>query len=116
MTAPKDLIRPKGLVAPVLLLLLREAPGHGYDLARRMAQEGFCYSSAVGPIYRRLSALEKSGLVRSALELSADAGPRRRIYELTAEGAHALDCDMNAVRSLSCYVQHIVGRYERGRS
>lgn len=115
-TASKDLTRPKQLAAPVLLLLLQESPSHGYDLGRRMAAEGFCYSTTVGPIYRHLSSLEKAGFIRSALEMSADVGPRRRVYELTPEGKCALDREMEAVASLSSYVQDMVRRYQGNRS
>lgn len=110
-----DLSRPKQLAAPVLLLLLQESPSHGYDLGRRMAAEGFCYSTTIGPIYRQLASLEKSGLIRSALEMSADVGPRRRVYELTPEGRCALARDMEAVASLSWYVQGMVRRYQGRR-
>ena len=33
--------RPRALVAPSLLLLLAEAPGHGYELMERLRPLGF---------------------------------------------------------------------------
>ena len=83
-----DVAHPRALLAPCLLLLLAEAPGHGYELMERLKPLGFDWGGP-GPIYRELRALENSGLVASAWSapragpvprgLRADRrGPRRR--------------------------------------
>ena len=56
--------RPRELLAPSLLLLLAESPGHGYELMERLRPLGFD-GGGPGPIYRELRSLEDSGLVTS---------------------------------------------------
>ena len=71
-----------------LLLLLREAPGHGYDLLERL--RAFGLERDPGGLYRSLRAMEHQGLLRSRWEPSL-IGPDRRRYELTPQGADWLD-------------------------
>lgn len=92
----EDVAHPRALLAPCLLLLLAEAPGHGYELMERLKPLGFDWGGP-GPIYRELRALENSGLVASAWS-APRAGPVPRVYELTADGRGALDrCATNVV-------------------
>jgi len=79
---------PLNFLRPCLLLLLREHPGHGYDLLERLRVLGFGRDDP-GRLYRALRALENEGLVRSAWETS-EAGPDRRTYELTRAGMEQL--------------------------
>lgn len=81
-------VLPNNFLRPCILLLLREAPAHGYDLLERLRPLGFGRDDP-GRLYRALRALESVGLVRSAWEPSS-AGPPRRIYELTRAGAEEL--------------------------
>jgi len=67
---------------------LREQPSHGYELLERLEPLGVDRSDP-GGLYRALRALEGEGLVRSAWEPS-EAGPDRRIYELTRAGMEEL--------------------------
>lgn len=92
---PEDLLtqchdeggQPKNFLRACLLLLLREQPGHGYDLVERLKDFGF--DKDPGGVYRALRALERDGLLHSAWEASP-AGPARRGYELTWEGEQVL--------------------------
>jgi len=79
---------PKNFLRPCVLLLLREQPGHGYDLVERLRPFGFDRDDP-GRLYRLLRTLESEGLVHSAWEPSL-SGPDRRIYELTRPGMEAL--------------------------
>lgn len=79
---------PRNFIRPCLLLLLREQPAHGYDLLERLRTFGFDGSDP-GGLYRALRRLEEDGLVHSAWE-GSDAGPDRRIYELTRAGMEVL--------------------------
>ncbi len=91
-----DVAHPRALLAPCLLLLLAEAPGHGYELMERLKPLGFDWGGP-GPIYRELRALENNGLVASAWS-APRAGPVPRVYELTNDGRKALDrCASNVV-------------------
>lgn len=80
---------PRALISPCLLLLLAEAPGHGYELMERLKPLGFDWGGP-GPIYWELRALESAGMVASAWS-APRAGPVPRVYEITGEGRGALD-------------------------
>jgi len=73
-----------------VLLLLRERPGHGYDLLERLPELTGDERVDVGNLYRLLRTLEEQGLVRSEWD-EALSGPSKRTYELTGEGSSALD-------------------------
>lgn len=72
-----------------LLLLLGEAPGHGYELTERLREWGFSLSGP-GPVYRELRILEEGGLAHSSWS-ETQSGPVPRVYELTPAGRTALD-------------------------
>lgn len=80
--------QPKKFLQPVLLLLLRDSPAHGYDLLERLYEFGL--EREPGGVYRNLRAMEHHGLVASSWEASI-SGPDRRRYELTAAGSLWLD-------------------------
>jgi PadR family transcriptional regulator PadR len=99
---------------PALLLLLREAPAHGYELLDRLPELIPDERIDMGNLYRVLRALEEQGVVRS--EWDADApGPAKRIYELTDEGRELLDGWAEALRSAQGNVAAFLSRYENGR-
>jgi PadR family transcriptional regulator, regulatory protein PadR len=85
---PTEPSLPKNFLRPCLLLLLREQPAHGYELLERLRPLGFPGDDP-GGLYRTLRALEDDGRVRSAWHAS-NAGPDRRIYELTRAGMEEL--------------------------
>jgi len=104
-----DVAHPRALLAPCLLLLLAEAPGHGYELMERLKPLGFDWGGP-GPIYRELRALENTGLVASAWS-APRAGPVPRVYELTTDGRKSLDrCAANVVE-LSGLLNQFLGRH-----
>jgi PadR family transcriptional regulator, regulatory protein PadR len=91
MPVDSDLARvvlPKNFLRPCLLLLLHEAPAHGYELRERLRPLGFNRDDP-GRLYRALRALEGAKLVRSAWQ-SSSGGPDRRTYELTRAGEERL--------------------------
>ncbi len=73
-----------------VLLLLRERPGHGYDLLERLPELTGDERVDVGNLYRLLRTLEEQGLVRSEWDETLP-GPSKRTYQLTGEGSSALD-------------------------
>jgi PadR family transcriptional regulator, regulatory protein PadR len=107
-------------VEPCLLLLLRERPSHGYELAERLRALGFVEGDAAS-VYRTLRAMERDGLAQSAWRSSA-AGPARRTYQLTPDGCAALDavtCELRDTRRtldafLDRYSRHGAGRTAAG--
>jgi PadR family transcriptional regulator, regulatory protein PadR len=81
-----DLLR--GHLDRLLLAVLADAPGHGYELARRLtARSGGELEAPEGSLYPALHRLERGGLVASAW--SEAEGRRRRVYRLTAAGRRA---------------------------
>lgn len=91
MAVDSDIARvvlPKNFLRPCLLLLLHEAPAHGYELRERLRPLGFSRDDP-GRLYRALRALEGAKLVRSSWQSSA-GGPDRRTYELTRAGEERL--------------------------
>jgi poly-beta-hydroxybutyrate-responsive repressor len=79
--------QPKNFLRPCLLLLLKEAPAHGYDLLEKLSAFGFARDP--GGLYRTLRALEHEGLVRSRWQEAN--GRERRTYELSQGGDAWLD-------------------------
>jgi PadR family transcriptional regulator, regulatory protein PadR len=79
-------------ILEVALSMLRLGQGafHGFGLARTIWERGGSRSLAAhGTLYKALSRLEESGLLTSRWEDAAtvEGRPRRRLYELTGEGA-----------------------------
>ncbi|MBI3743696.1 MAG: PadR family transcriptional regulator [Chloroflexi bacterium] len=71
-----------GDVRLVLLGLIAEQPGHGYELMTRLTERlGGAYEPSAGSVYPVLQQLEDEGLVRS----ESDGG--RKVYHATEEGA-----------------------------
>jgi poly-beta-hydroxybutyrate-responsive repressor len=81
--------QPKNFARPCLLLLLSEAPTHGYELIDRMRPFGFEVGDPAS-IYKALRQMERDGIVSSQWELP-NRGPARRVYALTSDGRDLLD-------------------------
>ncbi|MEU4084455.1 helix-turn-helix transcriptional regulator [Streptomyces aureus] len=75
----------RALLTPVLLLLLAERQGHGYELVQRLGAFG-CGDADQAHVYRLLRGMESSGEVTSHWRAS-ESGPARRVYAITQQGA-----------------------------
>jgi PadR family transcriptional regulator PadR len=67
---------------------------HGFGLARSMREQaGSRALTAHGTLYKALGRLEELGLLTSRWEdaAAAEGRPRRRLYELTGEGARVAE-------------------------
>ena len=68
---------------------------HGFGLAQTMREQSGSRSlTAHGTLYKALSRLEEFGLLTSHwedAEAAAERRPRRRLYELTGEGARVAE-------------------------
>ena len=104
-------LEPRNFLQPCLLLLLREQPDHGYDLAVRLRpmHDG---EGDPGSVYRVLRGLERQGLVRSEWNRSS-TGPARRTYYITADGMAGLDDLADGLRTTRAAVQVFLERYAR---
>jgi PadR family transcriptional regulator PadR len=98
---------------PVVLLLLRERPAHGYDLLEQLP-ELTGERVDMGNLYRFLRLLEAEGLVRSDWDDEAP-GPSKRIYELTDEGRALLDQWASALRDGQERIDGFLTRYGERR-
>ena len=99
---------------PALLLLLRERRAHGYDLLDRLPEVTGEARVDVGNLYRVLRSLEQQGLVASEWDESVP-GPAKRVYELTGEGADALDRWAAALAETRDRIDGFLDRYEERR-
>ncbi|HEY2704402.1 MAG TPA: PadR family transcriptional regulator [Candidatus Dormibacteraeota bacterium] len=107
-----EVLRPRNLVQPGLLLLLEEAPGHGYDLQHRL--EALLVWRVDSPtIYRVLNAMEDQGLVSSIWERS-ESGKERRTYVITDAGRGAGEAWMSELANASVLLHGLLRRYELG--
>jgi PadR family transcriptional regulator, regulatory protein PadR len=67
---------------------------HGFGLAQTMReQSGSRALTGHGTLYKALGRLEEFGLLTSRWEdaAAAEGRPRRRLYELTSQGAHVAE-------------------------
>ena len=107
---PAEPTLPRNFLRSCTLLLLLEEPAHGYDLLERLRPLGFLRDDP-GRLYRALRGLEGEGLVGSAWERS-QAGPDRRVYQLTRAGREELHREALALRGTADVLAAFLSRYE----
>lgn len=78
------------LVTAWILLLLDRRATYGYELHRQL--QAHAVTTELGAMYRVLRRLEDEGCAASTWARSI-SGPRRRLYELTAQGR----CELGAL-------------------
>lgn len=105
-----ELAPPRRFVLPAVLLLLSEAPGHGYRLEKDLRGFGF------GPIdrptvYRALAHLQADGLVESAPD-TATTRQARRVYRITPLGERVLRLWMNVIKEERDDLGRVLRRYQ----
>ena len=100
-------------ILEVALSMLRseQATFHGFGLAQIMREQSGSRSlTGHGTLYKALSRLEEFGLLSSRWEedaAAAEGRPRRRLYELTKQGAHV------AEQALADKADQATGRFPR---
>jgi PadR family transcriptional regulator, regulatory protein PadR len=99
-------------ILEVALSMLRseQATFHGFGLAQTMREQtGSRSLTGHGTLYKALSRLEEFGLLTSRWEDAAvaEGRPRRRLYELTRQGAQV------AEKALADNVARAAGRFPR---
>ena len=92
-------------IEPFLLLELLHGSSYGYDLIRKLADDGFRRASAPPVVYKVLRSLEQSGSIRSRWT-TQKSGPARRYYAITEQGRLCL-------RGRLYYLKRHLGRMER---
>ena len=101
---------PRHYLKPCLLLLLAEGPSHGYELLEQVRRMGIG-GAEPGGLYRYLRTMEKEELVSSWWEPS-QAGPARRTYVLTDNGAKALEMSVTSLRDVREILVSLLDRYD----
>jgi len=101
----------RGFIQPNLLLLLLEKPAHGYELMEILSKKNIAGMDP-GNLYRTLRSLEKSQYVRSSWE-TGDAGPSRRIYEITEQGIEYLNAWVERIRGTRSRLANFLEEYEK---
>lgn len=100
------------LLEPVLLILLKEKPRHGYTLLSDLGTMGIntMHPSVVYRILRDLEALE---WIQSDWENDETQGPPRRVYRLTTIGEDALRYWQNELKKTQDLISALITRIER---
>jgi PadR family transcriptional regulator PadR len=92
----------------LLLAVLADAPGHGYELSQRLtARSGGELEAPEGSLYPALHRLERGGMVTSAW--SDGSGRRRRVYRLTAAGRREVARSRAEWQAFSSAVARVLG-------
>ena len=100
---------PRKFVLPALLLLLSEAPGHGYGLEKQMAE--FHLGRIDRPtIYRALARLEADQLIQSLDD--DEEGKSRHLYQITPLGEQVLREWMRVIKTEWDALGKVLRRYQ----
>ncbi|MBN2006151.1 MAG: helix-turn-helix transcriptional regulator [Anaerolineae bacterium] len=96
---------------PALLLLLKQAPAHGYTLLGRLAEFKLDFLAPT-VVYRALREMELQGWVASTWDEEETHGPPRRIYSLTPLGNEVLRCCAAQLRDAQQITEYILALYD----
>lgn len=106
----------KGVLEMLVLALLAEKPGHGYELLLRLKEKsGGLLTLKEGTLYPILYRLEDGGAIASQWQPpeGGGAGPYRavprKVYTVTAAGRAALAAQAEIWRGFAACVQGFIG-------
>ena len=99
---------------PAVLLVLRDTPGHGYELLEELQALMPGERIDMGNLYRILRSLEREGLVASTWDEEAP-GPAKRVYVITQSGRRVLAQWVGAFKKIELQIAAFTERYEQGR-
>ena len=99
---------------PAVLLVLRDTPGHGYELLEELQALMPGERIDMGNLYRILRSLEREGLVSSTWDEEAP-GPAKRVYVITQSGRRVLAQWVGAFKKIELQIAAFTRRYEEGR-
>jgi DNA-binding PadR family transcriptional regulator len=91
----------------MVLGLLEQASGHGYDLKARHDKHFGTRRLALPQVYATLSRLERDGAV-SVAGVERSGGPDRTVYAVTQSGIRQLESWLRAPESSAAYLQSTV--------
>jgi len=96
---------------PSLLLLLEQAPAHGYTLLNRMAEFGLDFLAPT-VIYRALREMEDRGWVTSTMDEETTQGPPRRVYALAPAGRAILACCIAQLHGIQQVLEYVLALHD----
>ena len=97
----------KGHLDGILLAVLEPGPRHGSAIMEALrVRSGGQVDLPNGTVYPALHRLERAGLVQASW--SEAGGRRRRVYQLTPAGRHALDTERITWRDFSAAVSALL--------
>jgi PadR family transcriptional regulator, regulatory protein PadR len=99
---------------PAVLLVLRDSPGHGYELLEKLETLMPAERIDMGNLYRILRSLERDGLVDSTWDDDA-AGPAKRVYVISQSGRRVLAQWVEAFTKIERQIEQFRKRYEEQR-
>jgi PadR family transcriptional regulator len=99
---------------PAVLLVLRDSPGHGYELLEQLETLMPNERIDMGNLYRILRSLEREGLVASSWDDEAP-GPAKRVYVITQSGRRVLAQWVEAFKKIEQQIAAFAKRYDEGR-
>jgi PadR family transcriptional regulator len=94
--------------------VLRDSPGHGYELLEKLEALMPAERIDMGNLYRILRSLERDGLVDSTWDADAP-GPAKRIYVITESGRRVLAQWVDAFTKIERQIEQFRKRYEEQR-
>jgi len=99
----------KGDVPLLVLVVLAEAPCHGYAIAREIERRsGQGLGVREGTLYPALRVLEQEGLIEGQWE-TLQSGPARKVYSLTQSGHAELARRIQAWRDYAQSFGQVLG-------
>jgi PadR family transcriptional regulator PadR len=99
---------------PAVLLVLRNSPGHGYELLEQLQTLMPGERIDMGNLYRILRSLERDKLVASSWDEQAP-GPAKRVYVITPSGERVLTQWVEAFTKIERQIEQFRNRYEEQR-
>lgn len=104
------------IVEPMMLLLLADAPTHGYGLLERLDAEFGVRGLPPQTVYRALQGMEERGWAEADWDVEGAQGPPRKVYRITESGRLALDAWSSEIEDLRRMLDTFLERYQRERS
>ncbi len=112
MQEDKELL--KGNTPTLALAVLRDAPRHGYGIAREIERRsGNALKFKEGTLYPALHALERDGLIAGTWE-KEPGGRERKMYAITPDGLAALERRTQTWNAFANAVQQVITGASRG--
>lgn len=104
---------PRRFLLPSIMLLLSEAPSHGYALLEKLIEMGAADKRLPLPmIYRGLAYLEVKKFAKAKLMKPGGRGPVKKVFHLTDKGWKELASWHEGMREVGVFIGGFQSRYE----